>query len=319
MAFVGGGFRIIVVGQGATALLAPHLSWVGVLGASILSFGGVGLVLSPSQAAGLSTLSKPEYPHGVALLNTFIQVAAAVGPSLLIGILSSHAASLELEGIGAVQANADGLALAISVATVIALAGAVVATLYSRMLASSEISKDKSEGTPGNAPTDTATNVPAEPSIASLMGTQVFSVPVTATIADVVSQFVSTKTSGLPVTDGDGRVCGYSTDGDILRAVAPQPDSAIDLAFGLNIYLQDKDTTGRVAEVMQLGVLDLASRHVVTANLDDSVEDVAVLPSSRPISKVPVLSGDVIVGVITRGDLVRSIFGSFIARQADPA
>ena len=121
------GFAVIVVGQLGISVFAPHLSWLGVLGASVLSFGGVGLVLSPSQTAGLSTLSEPEHPHGVALLNTFVQVAAAIGPSLLIGILSSGAASRENEGASAAQANADGFALAILVAAVIALVGMVVA------------------------------------------------------------------------------------------------------------------------------------------------------------------------------------------------
>ena len=294
------GFGVIVVGQLGVFAFAPHLSWLGVLGASVLSFGGVGLVLSPSQTAGLSTLSRPEYPHGVALLNTFIQVAAAIGPSLLIGILSSGATSRENEGVSAAQANADGFALAILVATVIAVAGTIVAVVYSRKLAAGD--------RPAEAPT--------KPTIASLMRTEVFSVPTTATVGEAVSQFLSAKTAGLPVVDGKGGVRGYITDGDILRAVAGHDESPLDLAFGLNVQPKDPDVGGRVAEVMQMRVMDLASRNVVTASIEDSVEDVAALLGARPINKVPVLSGDRIVGVITRGDLVRSIFGSFVASQA---
>ena len=293
------GFGIIVVGQLGIHFFAPHLSWLGVLGASVLSFGGVGLVLSPSQTAGLSTLSKPEYPHGVALLNTFIQVAASIGPSLLIGILASGATSREKGGASAAQANADGFALAILVAAVIAAVGAVVAVLYSRMLASEEAQVDAT----------------AEPTIASLMQTEVFSVLTTAAIGDVVTKFISAKTTGLPTVDDKGRVHGYITDGDILRAVAGRGGSSMDLAFGLNVYPTDPDMGEGVARVMQLGVMELASTDVVTANVEDSVEDVAALLGARPINKVPVLSGEAIVGVITRGDLVRNIFGSLVAGQ----
>ena len=138
-----------------------------------------------------------------------------------------------------------------------------------------------------------------------------FSVLTTATVEDAVARFLSAKTAGLPVVDEQGRARGYITDGDILRAVAGRDDSPVDLAFGLNVHPWDPEMSERVARVMPLGVMDLAARNVVTANVEDTVEDVAALLGSRPINKVPVLSGDVVVGVITRGDLVRSIFGSF--------
>ena len=115
--------------------------------------------------------------------------------------------------------------------------------------------------------------------------------------------------------DDKGRVHGYITDGDILRAVAGRGGSSTDLAFGLNVYPTDPDMGEGVARVMQLGVMELASTDVVTANVEDSVEDVAALLGARPINKVPVLSGEAIVGVITRGDLVRNIFGSLVAGQ----
>ncbi|WRS31198.1 MFS transporter [Actinomycetaceae bacterium MB13-C1-2] len=297
------GFAVIVVGQVAIYAVAPQLSWLGVLGAAILSFGGLGLVLSPSQTAGLSTLSRPDHSHGVALLNTFIQVAAAIGPSLLIGILSSVAGTRENEGVSANQANADGFAQAILVAAAIALVGTVVALFYSRMLASSRKSVGDAEG----------------PTVASLMRTEVFSVAETATVEEVLAQFVSKRTGGLPVIDERGGVCGYITDGDVLRAVAGPSESAIDLAFGSNIYRQDPVMRDRVAEVMHLGVMELASKTVVTAEIDASLADVATMLGAKPINKVPVISGGSMVGVLTRGDLVRSIFGSFIVDQPERA
>ena len=300
------GFVIIVVGQLGIFAVAPQLSWLGVLGASILSFGGVGLVLSPSQTAGLSTLSKPEHPHGVALLNTFIQVAAAIGPSLLIGILSSVAGTRENEGVGAYQANADGFAQAILVASVIALVGATVAFFYSRMLASPRELVDTTEDS-------------QEPTVASLMRTEVFSVPDTATVQEALAQFISKRTGGLPVINDRGAVCGYITDGDILRAVAGSTESAIDLAFGLNVYRENSAMRDRVLEVMRLNVMDLASRNVVTASIDALLEEVTTMLGAKPINKVPVVSGDSVVGVLTRGDVVRSIFGSFIVNQAEGA
>ena len=141
-----------------------------------------------------------------------------------------------------------------------------------------------------------------------------FSVPATATVGEVVTQFVSSRTAGLPVIGDQGGVCGYITDGEILRAVSGRSESAIDLAFGLQVYRDDANLRDRVTEVMQQGVMELASKSVVTVDADSSVEDVAAILGERSINKAPVMSGETLVGVITRGDLVRSIFGRLLGR-----
>ena len=294
------GFALTAVGQLAMSLVAPHMTWLGVLIAASIVFAGVGLILSPSQATGLATLAGNDHPHGVALLNTSIQLAAAIGPSLLIGILSSTSAGHVASGVTAEQANAAGFAQAIRVAGVIAVVGVVVAFFYTRMLAR-----------------DRKADVAARPSIATLMRADVFSIPSTASVRMVVEQFVMKGTSGIPVTDEKGAVCGYITDGDILRAVSEHADSAADIAFGLNIYRQNPDFQNRIDEVMGLNVMELATDSVVAVDINSSVEEVAKLLGTRRMKKVPVMSGGTLIGVVTRGDLVRTLLGSFMAPVDD--
>jgi DHA2 family lincomycin resistance protein-like MFS transporter len=50
---------------------------------------GVGCTMTSSQTKALSQLPKEAYPHGVAILNTLQQIAAAIGSSLFIGIMSA--------------------------------------------------------------------------------------------------------------------------------------------------------------------------------------------------------------------------------------
>lgn len=49
---------------------------------------GIALTMSTSQTTALNPLPKEAYPHGVAILNTLQQLAAAIGSSLFIGIMS---------------------------------------------------------------------------------------------------------------------------------------------------------------------------------------------------------------------------------------
>lgn len=50
---------------------------------------GVGITMSPSQTNSLTQLPPEAYPHGVAIINTFQQISAAIGSSLFVGIMSA--------------------------------------------------------------------------------------------------------------------------------------------------------------------------------------------------------------------------------------
>lgn len=58
----------------------------------------VGFIFSPSQTAGLRALPPRQNPFGVALMTTFVQIAACIGPSLYIGIMSSGQAGAAASG-----------------------------------------------------------------------------------------------------------------------------------------------------------------------------------------------------------------------------
>ena len=93
----------------------------------------VGLALSPSQTAGLQTLSPEQNPHGVTILNTFIQIAAAVGPSLFIGVLTAYAFGLVGfvdDYIKVVKKRNLGLMARYKIVAQVLITGAYLSSLY---------------------------------------------------------------------------------------------------------------------------------------------------------------------------------------------
>lgn len=126
------GFALITVGQFAISLTAGSMNLPVVVALTVVAYAGVGLVLSPSQTAGLAVLPPEEHPHGTALLNTWNMIAASFGPSLFIGLLSGGAATALGTGAAENQAQALGFANAVTVAAVIAAVGLVVSVLYAR-------------------------------------------------------------------------------------------------------------------------------------------------------------------------------------------
>lgn len=126
------GFSLIAVGQTAISMTAASMNIGVVVALTVVVYAGVGLVLSPSQTAGLETLPAAEHPHGTALLNTWNMIAASFGPSLFIGLLSSSAATAGVVGVATDVTQAIGFATAVRVAAVIALVGFVVSVVYAR-------------------------------------------------------------------------------------------------------------------------------------------------------------------------------------------
>ena len=122
------GFALIAVGQTAISMTAASMNIGVVVALTVVVYAGVGLVLSPSQTAGLETLPASEHPHGTALLNTWNMIAASLGPSLFIGLLSSSAATAGAAGV----ATDIGFATAVRVAAVIAVVGFVASLVYAR-------------------------------------------------------------------------------------------------------------------------------------------------------------------------------------------
>ena len=124
------GFALIAVGQVAISLSAANMDVAVVVALTVVVYAGVGLVLSPSQTAGLETLPPADHPHGTALLNTWNMIAASFGPSLFIGLLSSTAAGAGAAGMAANVAQAVGFASAVRVAAIIAVVGLVISVVY---------------------------------------------------------------------------------------------------------------------------------------------------------------------------------------------
>ena len=123
------GFFLIAAGLAATCVSGYFSTLIPVLIGSVAVYAGVGAIFSPSQAAGLRRLPREQHPHGVAILSTFIQVAACVGPALFIGVLSSVSASVR-QGVHASSAQSFGFSAAVALACVFAVAGTVVAYFY---------------------------------------------------------------------------------------------------------------------------------------------------------------------------------------------
>ena len=126
-----------------------------------------------------------------------------------------------------------------------------------------------------------------------------------ATIEEAIALLLSARVSGLPVADADGRLIGLVSESDFLHraeiGTAKRKPRWIEFLLG----------PGEIAEsyVMSHGrkVHDVMTRDVATVSESASINEVVEVMGRRKVKRLPVVSGDRLVGIITRADVLRAL------------
>lgn len=302
------GFLLVAVGMVAIALIAGSLQIALVVAASCVVYAGVGLVMSPSQTAGLKQIPHRLNADGVSLISLLIMVAASVGPSLYMGILSAAQSSALAAGASAAQASAEGFASAAVVAAGIGIAGTVLAFFYSRKVAGAE---------PVAEQETRAETAQMGLSLPAVMKSDVFTVRSDQPVYAAVQQMLEHKTSGLPVVDERNRVVGFVSDGDIMKTLADQGQPMIDLTYSLSVYANDEHFDKRLDHLMNANVMDVATAHVIAVDADTPIERVCAVLGEKRIKKLPVLENGRLVGTVSRYDVNRSLMSAFLHKTPE--
>ncbi|MFO1499685.1 MAG: CBS domain-containing protein [Verrucomicrobiota bacterium] len=111
-------------------------------------------------------------------------------------------------------------------------------------------------------------------------GSQVWSISPEATVFDAIQRMADKNVGALPVMDND-QIVGIVSERDYTRKVALK---------------------GKASK--QTLVREIMFAPVISANLDDTVEDCLRLMTEHRIRHLPVLDGDGVAGIVSIGDLV---------------
>jgi len=117
------GFTIILVSLFVLSRSNSDTSLIQIIISYIVVCIGVGITMSPCQTGALKQLPKEAYPHGIAVMNTLQQIAAALGSSLFIGIMSASQLKALNNSVSPQIAIATGFKSSASVLVIFVLAG----------------------------------------------------------------------------------------------------------------------------------------------------------------------------------------------------
>jgi CBS domain-containing protein len=140
--------------------------------------------------------------------------------------------------------------------------------------------------------------------VRDLMSTDVLTIGPEAPVRDVAKILVEHRISGLPVCDIEGHVLGVVSEGDILyKEHDPRDGHAggplgwiVDGAPNFAGYVKAKALTAEKA----------MTAPAITASPEATGAEAARLMSEHGVNRLPVVEDGVLVGIVTRADLVRA-------------
>jgi CBS domain-containing protein len=138
-----------------------------------------------------------------------------------------------------------------------------------------------------------------------IMTRNVITVAPSATLSEAIGKMVQNRVSGLPVTDLEGRLLGMLTEGDLLRRAELHTEKQ--RSQWQQFLLGPSRTAAEYVKARSRVVADVMTTDVVSVSEDTEVAEVVALMESRNIRRVPVRRAEVLVGIISRADLIRVV------------
>lgn len=142
-----------------------------------------------------------------------------------------------------------------------------------------------------------------------MMISEVHKVKESDTVRTFIETCIAHRISGMPVVNDRNEIVAFLSDGDIMRYIGKHEDIVIDTFFYVNVIKgDDVEFEERVRKIVQLPVMQIATKRVIKVSWTEELENVAAILGKKQIKKVPVERDGVLVGIISRGDVIRQSF-----------
>ena len=141
-----------------------------------------------------------------------------------------------------------------------------------------------------------------------IMRSDVITIGPDATVRELADLLAEHAISGVPVVDGKGALVGVVTEGDVIMQDAELHFPHYVQFLDSVIYLESvRKFEERFRKTFGNKVADVMSTEVVSVGPDATIHEVTTLMADNDVNRLPVIDEGRIVGIITRGDIVRAL------------
>jgi CBS domain-containing protein len=145
-------------------------------------------------------------------------------------------------------------------------------------------------------------------------------------LRDAVGLFRKYHIGGLPVMEG-GEVVGMLTESDLISLLEserisddlwlPSPFEIIEIP--IREYVNWEKTKHALRNIGDMPAKKVMTHHVITATEDMEVEAAASLMLKEGVTRLPVMHGKKLVGILTRSDIINAVGASHSDTKKDGA
>jgi CBS domain-containing protein len=148
-----------------------------------------------------------------------------------------------------------------------------------------------------------------------VMVTDVITVTPESDVPKVAELMLVNHISGTPVVDGDGRLVGMISEGDLIRR--DEAGTAHERPWWLRLLMGRELLASEFLREHGRRVGDLMTRDVVSAEPDTPVAEIATLLERHRIKRVPIVEAGKLVGIVSRANLIQAL-ATFRTRAPEP-
>ncbi|MFB9263302.1 CBS domain-containing protein [Bradyrhizobium erythrophlei] len=128
----------------------------------------------------------------------------------------------------------------------------------------------------------------------------------TATVRQVAKTLLEHRISAVPVVDGDGKLVGIVTEGDLLHRTEAGTERPY--SWWLRLLTGDAQMAADYVKSHAVKVSDIMTRQVVTALPETPLHEIAMLLEKHQIKSVPIINKvGQFVGIVSRANLVQAV------------
>lgn len=140
-----------------------------------------------------------------------------------------------------------------------------------------------------------------------IMTRDVITAKLGTTVKELAKLLTDNKISGVPVLDDNDNMVGIVTENDLIRKNKRLHIPTVIRLFDAYLMVGAKNMEEEIHNMAATTVDEIYTQKVRSIKEDTTVEEIATIMAEEHIHLLPVLSGDKVVGIIGKADMVRAM------------
>jgi CBS domain-containing protein len=124
-------------------------------------------------------------------------------------------------------------------------------------------------------------------------------------VSEIADLLLRRHISGVPVVDGNGKLLGMVSEGDLVRRVETGTERRN--SWWLDLLTEDSARAATYSKTHGRKASDVMTTEVVTASETMPLRDIAGLMERHRIKRVPIMREGKLVGIVSRANLIQGL------------